>query len=439
MTSSTSPLRHVILCPVGSAGDVHPLLGLGRVLRQRGVRVTLATAGYFRRQAEDEGFEFLDTLPDADFRAMVGDPRIWQPRHAVRLVMSQGVRPILERLYRLIERHQTPDETLLVGTSLAIPARVAQEKLGIPLVTVHLAPSLFRSNHEGPRLKPAMVHVGPAWFRRAQWWFADRFLVDPCITPWLNEFRHSLGLPPVTRVMADWWNSPLRILGMFPSWFFPPQPDWPSQLRLTGFPLYSEEGVTAPSAEVAEFMQAGSPPLVFTPGSANVFGGEFFAAAADACVRLGRRGLLLTRFPEQIPTNLPATVRHVDFVPFRWLIPRAAALVHHGGVGTMSQALAAGVPQVIMPLAFDQHDNAHRCEHLGVARTLPPSRFRGPALAALLAGLLDNPAVATRCRAAALQIAGHDGLATACDELERAWDEHRQSRQSTPHLHPKAG
>jgi UDP:flavonoid glycosyltransferase YjiC (YdhE family) len=226
--------------------------------------------------------------------------------------------------------------------------------------------------------------------------------------------------------MAEWWNSPLRILGMFPPWFFPPQPDWPSQLRLTGFPLYSEEGVTPASAEVAEFLGSGSPPIVFTPGSANVFGAEFFAAAADACQRLGRRGLLLTRFPEQIPTNLPATVRHFDFVPFGWLIPRAAALVHHGGVGTMSQALAAGVPQVIMPLAFDQHDNAHRCEKLGVSRTLPPSQFRGPALAGLLGELLDNSHVAANCQEAARQLAGQDGLSAACDELERAWAEHHQ-------------
>jgi len=427
MSFTSRPLRHVILCPVGSAGDVHPLLGLGRILRQRGVRVTVATAGYFRRQAEEEGLEFLDTLPDADFRSMVSDPRIWQPRHAVKLVMQQGVRPILEPLYRLIERHHTPGETLVAGTSLALPARIAQEKLGIPLVTVHLAPSLFRSNFEGPRLKPALVHLGPAWFRRAQWWFADRVLVDPIVTPWLNEFRRTLGLPPVSRVMADWWNSPLRILGMFPGWFFPPQPDWPSQLRLTGFPLYSEEGVTPPSAEVREFLEAGQPPVVFTPGSANVFGQQFFAAAAEACQRLGRRGMLLTRFPEQIPGNLPSGVRHFDFVPFRWLIPRVTALVHHGGVGTMSQALAAGIPQVIMPLAFDQHDNAHRCERLGVAGTLPPERFRGPALEQILRELLDNPSVAVRCREAAAKIAGHDGLVEACDELEQAWAEHQRS------------
>jgi UDP:flavonoid glycosyltransferase YjiC (YdhE family) len=160
---------------------------------------------------------------------------------------------------------------------------------------------------------------------------------------------------------------------------------------------------------------------VFTPGSANVFGGDFFEAAADACRRLGRRGLLLTRFPEQVPAALPDGVRHVDFVPFRWLLKRSALLVHHGGIGSMSQALAAGVPQVIMPMGFDQCDNAARVERLGVGRSLVPKRFRGPALAEMIRGLLDDSAVAGRCRDVAARLADADSLEQACDEIEAAW------------------
>jgi UDP:flavonoid glycosyltransferase YjiC (YdhE family) len=212
----------------------------------------------------------------------------------------------------------------------------------------------------------------------------------------------------------------LRIVALFPEWFSPRQPDWPAQTRLTGFPLYSEEGVVEPAADVVRFIEEG-PPLVFTPGSANVFGRDFFAAAAEACQRLGRRGLLLTRFAEQVPRSLPAGVRHVDFVPFRWLLKRSALLVHHGGIGSMSQALAAGVPQVIMPMGFDQFDNAARVERLGVGRSLPPKRFRGPALADLIHGLLADAAVAGRCRDVAARLADADGLALACDEIEAAW------------------
>jgi len=118
---------------------------------------------------------------------------------------------------------------------------------------------------------------------------------------------------------------------------------------------------------------------------------------------------------------MPDGVRHVDFVPFRWLLKRSAMLVHHGGIGSMSQALAAGVPQVIMPMAHDQFDNAARVERLGVGRSLPTKRFRGPALADMIRGLLDDSAVAGRCRDVAARLADADGLERASDEIEAAW------------------
>ncbi len=114
--------------------------------------------------------------------------------------------------------------------------------------------------------------------------------------------------------------------------------------------------------------------LVFTPGSANLFGRSFFDAAVGACQQLGRRGILLTRFAEQLPPSLPSGVVHFDFVPLSLLLPRCAAFVNHGGIGSVSQAMAAGIPQLMMPLAHDQIDNAARIARLGVgsfARTAP--------------------------------------------------------------------
>lgn len=332
--------------------------------------------------------------------------------------MQLAVRKTMEPTYRGIEQHYVPGSTRVVASSLAFGARVAQDKFDLPLVSVHLSPVLFRSEFEGPRLPRLMLHRGPRWFKRFQWWIADRWVIDPLICPWLNAFRKSVGLPPVEGIFRDWWHSPRRVLGMFPEWFAAKQPDWPKQTILTGFPLYSEEGVTPMPEELERFLASGPAPIAFTPGSANIFGGNFFQAAVDACHRLGKRGILLTRFAEQIPNSLPGQVRHFDFAPFKALLPRCEALVHHGGIGSLSQAMAAGIPQVIMPMGFDQVDNAYRVERLGVGNSLYPSAFNGKRLASAIMDLLGNPNTTTACKELARRISQVDSLASACDAIE---------------------
>lgn len=423
-------LEHVILCTIGSSGDVHPFVGLGRVLAGRGYRVTIVTAGYFRGLVESAGLGFADPLPEVDYREMIRTPRIWHRLHGPRTIIDLAVRPLLEPVYRSIVDVQTPGRTIVCGSSLAFGARVAQEAAGIPLVSVHLSPLIFRSGFEGPRMPALCVHRGPAWWRRLQW-FAIDAASDRMILPWLNAFRARHGLAPVRRVFRDWMHSPLRVLGMFPDWFAAPQPDWPPQVRLTGFPLYSEEGVVEPCDEARRFVEQDRP-LVFTPGSGNVFGHGFFRAAAEACRRLGRSGLLLTRFPEQVPATLPAGVRHFEFLPFTWLLSRSAVLVHHGGIGSTSQALAAGIPQVIMPMGFDQFDNGDRVARLGVGRMLPRSRFDGRRLAATITPLLAEASVAVRCAAVAARLAAREGLEVAADEVEGAWIAARAAAVTRP-------
>ena len=81
-------------------------------------------------------------------------------------------------------------------------------------------------------------------------------------------------------------------------------------------------------------MAEGGPPIVFTSGSWMSVGRRFFEASAEACRRLGRRGVLLTPNREEVPEGLPEGVAHFEFVPFSYLLPRAAAIVHTGGIGT---------------------------------------------------------------------------------------------------------
>jgi UDP:flavonoid glycosyltransferase YjiC (YdhE family) len=258
----------------------------------------------------------------------------------------------------------------------------------------------------------------PRWLERLQFWVADNLVIDRLLCPELNAFRRELRLPPVRGVMRDWWNSPDALIGLFPDWFARPQADWPTNLRLTGFPLWDERDVRRPPAELGQFLAAGSPPIVFTPGSAMMHGHAFFAAAIEACRILGRRGILLTKYKEQLPARLPDDVAHFDFVPFSYVFPRASAVVHHGGIGTCAQGLAAGVPQLIMPMSHDQPDNAARLARLGVGLVIKPKRFRGPEVASRLRELLATPDINLRCRSYAARMNPQAALDATCSALE---------------------
>jgi UDP:flavonoid glycosyltransferase YjiC (YdhE family) len=149
--------------------------------------------------------------------------------------------------------------------------------------------------------------------------------------------------------------------------------------------------------ELLAWLDQGDKPVLFSPGTGNTQARDFFREGIAACERLGLRVLLGTRFPEQLPHPLPPRTRHFDYLPFSALLPRVGALVHHGGIGTLSQALAAGVPQLVMPLGHDQPDNARRLKQMGVGLTLPPKQFSADQIANSLRRLLHDPQVAAAC------------------------------------------
>ena len=408
-----------LVVAVGSHGDIHPLLGIAIALRDRGHDVTFVSSPYFEDLPRKAGLDFAPLGTVEQFRDGLKDPDLWHPRKGFKAVFQRGVLPVMRPTYEALAGRVEPGRTVIVAHSIAFGARVARDKLGVPLVTTQLQPAVFRTVHETPKLPGFPVGPGtPRWAKRLCWWLADHVMVEPVLRGPVNAFLRELGLPPAKGILDRWWMSPDLVLGLFPEWFAAPQPDWPSQTKLTGFPLYDERGLEPLPADLARFLDDGPPPVAFTPGSAMLHGADFFAQSAEACRQLGRRGVLLTRHAEQVPRDLPPGVRHFAYVPFSQLLPRCAALVHHGGIGTMAQALAAGCPQLIMPLSHDQFDNADRVKRLGVGDEIAVRDYQAPRVAERLARLTPNDAVERACRAIAARFPGTDGIALACDAIE---------------------
>jgi rhamnosyltransferase subunit B len=411
------PKTLFVMTPVGSSGDVHPFIGLGRALRARGHEVVIVTAGAFEQVVQHAGLQFRETISAQIFDVMSKHPDLWHSRRGLQFVLGTVAEHLRLGYERVAEVYES-GRTVLVGHALSFGTRLFEEKHGAPAATLHLAPSIFRSDFQQPAVAPGRDLSGmPRWFKRTFWWAVDRFLTDPLIVPRLNAIREDLGLRPVSRVFREWVHSPQRVIALFPEWFGPPQPDWPAALRLTSFPQYDESDQQRLSPELLHFLDAGDAPIVFTPGSANQNAAAFFRAAVDATARINRRAVLLTRFADHVPA-LPATVHHETYAPLSRLLPRCAALVHHGGIGTLAQALAAGVPQLTMPMGFDQPDNTNRLVRLGVATWVAPSAFTGERVASRLHSLVTDPAVASSCAKYATLLKNGSALDRTCDLLE---------------------
>jgi UDP:flavonoid glycosyltransferase YjiC (YdhE family) len=407
-----------VMTPVGSSGDVHPFVGIGRALKARGHEVIVLSAGPFRDVVCKAGLVFEESVSVEEFDEISRHEDIWHPRRGLQLVLDSIVSRLPLAFERLKGLHQ-PGRTVFVGHSLSFFTRVFEEIYQVPAATIHLAPSIFRSDYAQPAYAPGIdASNWPRWVKRSIWWSIDRFMLDPNVAPQLNQWRRDLGLPPVTRVFRDWIHSPQRVIGLFPDWFGVPQPDWPASLRLTGFPLFDDHGPADLPVSMRRFLDDGPPPLLFTPGSANQAAARFFKAAIDATESLGRRALLLTRYTGHLPA-LPPTAHHEAFIPLADVLPRCAALISHGGIGTLAQGLAAGVPQLTMPMGFDQPDNATRLESLGVGKWVVPSRFEGDRVAGALRALLDDGRTAASCKQWADRIRARNAIEDTCDLLEQ--------------------
>lgn len=408
---------NVLLTTLGTSGDVYPMLALGKALQQRGHNVSVVTIGPFEEAVHEAGLGYIEILESMNFEALAENSHIWNLRNGAYFIIRNFFMPAVSEVFRAIERCAGPG-TVVVSTTLAFGARVAQEKLGIPLATVHLSPFFFMSTADP--LAASTLNL-PEWIPNPLAKTVYKGLLGLfekfCLKD-INRFRIRLGLPHSGRLLTRWIHSPHLVLGLFPDWFGAPASDWPSTTRLTGFVQYDRSEIVGLPENVRKFLEAGDPPVVFTPGTAMFHARDFFEAAIDSCRRMGRRGILLTISTDHIPFPLPRDVVHFAYVPFSLLLPHAAAFVHHGGIGSAAQGLRAGIPQLIMPLNYDQPENAARLAELGVAACLRRSKFTGPAVASTINSLLESKEVAERCRYLAEMVDFDPSLDRACQAIE---------------------
>ena len=413
--------KNIVITTFGSLGDLHPYLAIAPGLQARGHRVTIATAAYYRPKIESEGIGFHAVRPDVEPDDVAAIRLAMDARKGPEQVIRRMVMPHLRESYDdLIEAVRGAD--LLITHPITYAGPVVAARTGIRWVSTVLAPLSFFSACEPSILEPWMGKLGPlerpvsrAICALGRW--RVRSWSDP-----VRSFRRELGLAAGADPIFEGQHSPELVLGLFSPLLGAPQPDWPPNSHATGFAFYDrlekEQGLPA---ELARFLDAGGPPVVFTLGTSAVMDArDFFVESARAAAQIGRRAVLLVgRDPANQPAGpLPPGIIAADYAPYSEIFPRAAAVVHQGGAGTTAQALRSGRPMLVVPFAHDQPDNAARLVRLGVARDIGRNAYTAGRVAAELRQLLEDKTFAAKAAEAGRRVRSEDGVRTACDQIE---------------------
>lgn len=417
------PLR-LLLVGIGTRGDVQPMLALAQAAAARGHQPRVAAPPEFRDWIEGHGFEF--TPVGLNIRQFIADnPEVLTGRPAKAMAGWQKFFETLPQQAREV-RAAAQGMHAIVWGGLAFSVPSVAEFLRIPALGVLYSTSLIPSAQHPPVALPWQNL--PRWANRLLW-FINRAMGERMLGPILTSARAELGLPRVG--MHQHMFEDAHFMVATDEEVFPSDPAWGGRFARASYVFYDDPAPL--DAQLQAWLDAGEPPVFVDFGSMSGAGTERASGVVlQALAGTGRRcligaGLVSAGAHQKLPTGW----RVVRAAPHALLFPRLAAVIHHGGAGTIANALRAGVPQVILPLILDQYQHAHRLHLAGlVPPAVPMERITAKGLLEALNAALALPA--TRRRQVAERLRASDGRGEIVRRVEAMVD-------ALPNAEPAAG
>jgi UDP:flavonoid glycosyltransferase YjiC (YdhE family) len=409
----------ITIFAAGSRGDIQPCIALGRGLQRAGYQVTLAAPEDFAAFIQKQDLEFYPLRGDVQKIMASNTGREFMesggsnPLKSIRAMRSL-IAPVMMRM--LEDAHnacRAADGLICLGVFSPFGHSIA-EALQLPVINLEPTPLL-----------PTRLFPAPSWpiqknlggLHNYFSGLAMLLVVWYWYRPFVSEFRQQLGLPP--KNAPDFFralrSSPL--LGAYSPSIIPHPPDWPSTTHIGGYLFLDSEPGWQPAPELRAFLEAGDPPVYIGFGSMAGRNPESISKLIlDALARSGQRGLLLTGWGGLNPGTVPENVFVLDSAPHSWLFPRMAAVVHHGGAGTTAEGLRAGVPNVIIPFAFDQFFWGARVKALGLGPDpIPHKNLSADSLAHALSLAVSDPALRKLANLIGQAVRAEDGAGIAVE------------------------
>ena len=375
--------ENVIIVTHWTGGDVYPFIKLGVVLRNAGYKVTVITHCVYEKTVLDNNLFFVALDNKEEYEDMnnslckLSDP-IDNVKDYVDFHNDFHGRKRLLREVKLIESVCDSNSIIISRFRSSISGQIAAEKHHLKHVSVILAPNFF-------------AHMG-----LHNQLFGEAFKSE------INEARKELNLSCIDDWLS-WLYSAQYILCIWPEWFAKSDETWPPNAYPIGFirsddyiqnrnpinsQLNDESIKNSDSTEIDSFSnkarKSGIKTVIITAGSSRMIDGSMYSVAAEACVKAGMYGIIVTPYSDYIPDPLPESIRWTTKVPMSSLMEKADLIIHHGGIGTVNESIDAGLPQVIMAHLVDRPDNADRIEKCGIGKKVSPKMWRSDYIADIL-------------------------------------------------------
>lgn len=361
-------MANYVLVTQYTSGDVMPFIKMGALLRDHGHDVTICTHCIYEEQVLGKGMNFASLDLPEQFNDMIRDlPLLADPvnekESSLRFnTLYHGKDQLLHDYEAIVKYCNRKDTVLVVRHRSCISGILIAEKLNLPIATVILAPNY-------------LAHMN-----------IHQSIMGEEIVTEINKARKVLGLKEISN-WTDWMCSPGKILALWPEWFAAKEGSWPEQLETLGFPICIEQEPNISELfeeSIEEYLNSGKKVVLITGGSSRILKPEFNIVATEACGSRDFVGILVAPHDELVPKKLPENVIRVRYTNLKSLMNRVDVIIHHGGMGSLSEAMMVGIPQVILPYMIDRPDNAFRAQHLGVAESFPPLRWDVEKIAQIL-------------------------------------------------------
>jgi sterol 3beta-glucosyltransferase len=407
----------------GSRGEVQPYVALGLGLEAAGYEVRISAQAAYQQFVQERGL---------GFHPISGDPH-----QLVSKLLEAGHNPVrfARRLRRVLgsvmEQNLVEylaacrDAEVIVYSPVGFLGYYIAGALGVPRVGAALYPRYSRTRHfpssivPPGKLRPRGTLGG--LYNYLTYPFSEQLFWQSFRTPASRAIGEHLRISPSFLGPFGGMNrrkEPI-LYGWSPS-VLPQPPDWGSWLHTTGYWFLDRPGGWRAPRGLAGFLESGPPPVFIGFGSMNNIAAERLTKIVLQALELtGQRGLLATGWGGMGQADLPDTVFRVEDVPHDWLFERVRAAIHHGGAGTTSASLRAGVPTLVVPFFADQPFWGWRLAALGVGPApISPRSLGVERLAGAIRRITSDRDMRARAAAMGRRIRNENGTERAVEAFD---------------------